>query len=53
MKEVMVPIEVLDFIEGRCYVFERFKDEKDTRPHLIIKTDGVEIFKLAVEAKRS
>jgi len=52
MQEVKVPIEVLDFIEDRCYPYERFKDLNDDRPHLIIKLDD-EPFKLTAEAKRS
>ena len=53
MKEVEVPVEILDFIESRCYPYERFKDETDTRSHLIFNVEGLEKFKLfTVGAKR-
>ena len=48
MKKVEVPIEVLDFIESRCYPYERFRDEKDSRNHLIIRVEGLEQYKFTV-----
>ena len=56
MQEIEVPVKVLDFIEGRCYNYEKFKDPKDDRMHLIIKIED-ESFKLfnylTTGAKRS